>query len=82
MKNYQECDYFYRQTYELLTPTSFNLGISTIVLLVPAISNRICHAKLAKQRKCLNLSRDVTAAFTGRIQPVFAFGIALFASEQ
>jgi hypothetical protein len=27
MKNYQECDYFCRQTYKLLSPSCFNLGI-------------------------------------------------------
>jgi hypothetical protein len=51
MKNYQEDDYFCRQTYELLTSSSFKMGYSTIALLVPAISNGTCCAKLLEPRK-------------------------------
>ena len=82
MKNYQEYDYFCRQTYKLLIASSFNLGIATIVLLLPAINNGICRAKLGVRRKSLNLLSPGANARISKIRRVFAFGIALFASEQ
>lgn len=82
MQNYQECDYFCRQTYELLTP-KFQFGNpSRFVLLVPAISNRTSHAKLPVRRKSLNLRSHGAITLIRQMQWVFAFGIALFASEQ
>jgi len=63
-------------------PSIFNLGIRAVVLLIPAMSNRTCHAKLRVRRKSLNLRSPGANASTRRMQQVFAFGIALFASEQ
>lgn len=51
------------------------------MLLFPAISNRTCHAKLRVPRKSLNSQSHGTTILIRWIQPVFAFGIVLFASE-
>jgi hypothetical protein len=44
--------------------------------------NRTCHAKLRVPRKSLNSKSHGTTILIRWIQPVFAFGIVLFASEQ
>jgi hypothetical protein len=44
--------------------------------------NRTCHAKLRVPRKSLNSQSHGTTILIRWIQPVFAFGIVLFASEQ